>query len=270
MTEQISNYLKDCRVILVNTTHPGNVGAAARAMKTMGLSELYLVSDSTEIIDDHAVARASGANDLLENAVRVSSLKEAVAGCQYLLGTSARERTLSSPLISPREAAHEGINNYVASGHKIAILFGQERMGLTNQEIALCHGQILIPANPEYSSLNIASAVQLICYEFRLAVLDLIKNNENEKTIPKNRVNKRDIDIMADAYDMELFYEHLERLMLKTEFLDPKQPKLLMQRLRRLFSRTQVKEQELNILRGILSSSEKKVDLLDKLMEQQK
>lgn len=257
MSEQVNKFLNNCRVILVNTTHPGNVGSAARAMKTMGLSELYLVSENPGIIDDHAMARSSGAQDILENSTIVSSLKEAVVDCKYLMGTSARARTLSSPVMTPRQGAEQAIKSYVASGHKVAIIFGQERMGLTNQELAICHSQIIIPANPVYSSLNIASAVQLICYDLRLAALEFIEIS----TTSLQAINpKRDKETLADASDMELFYEHLERLMLKIEFLDPKQPKLLMQRLRRLFNRSQVNEQELNILRGILAASEKKAD----------
>lgn len=264
MQDEITNLLSNCRIILVNTTHPGNVGATARAMKTMGLSELYLVSQDSGIIDDHAFARASGADDVLGRCVVVPTLQQAIAGCHYLIGTSARSRTLSSQVLTPRDAANRAINNYVTTGGRIAIVFGQERMGLTNTELSICHEQIIIPANPEYSSLNLSSAVQLICYELRLAVL---KNLDNNDIINKLSVNlKRDKAELVDVADMELLYEHLERVMLKTDFLDPKQPKLLMQRLRRLFNRAQVGKQELNILRGILTACEKKSDLADSLV----
>ncbi len=264
MKDETTNLLSNCRIILVNTTHPGNVGATARAMKTMGLSELYLVSEDSGIIDDHAFARASGADDVLGKCVVVQTLQQAVAGCNYLIGTSARSRTLSSQVLTPRDAATFAINDHVAMGNKIAIVFGQERMGLTNTELSLCHVQIIIPANPEYSSLNLSSAVQLICYELRLAVLKNIDNNELTNNLAANNL-KRDRVELVDAADMELFYEHLERVMLKTHFLDPKQPKLLMQRLRRLYNRAQVGKQELNILRGILTACEKKSDLADSL-----
>lgn len=259
MSSNVSNLLSNCRVILVNPTHPGNVGATARAMKTMGLSELYLVSEDSGIIDDHAMARASGAQDILEDCTVVSSLQEAIKGCHYLLGTSARERTLSNPILLPREAANRAIKSYVVDGYKMALLFGQERIGLTNQELIMCHDQVMIPANAEYSSLNIASAVQLLCYELRLAVLDAC-SSEDLENISKVK-NKRDNDSLASSDDMELLYQHLEQVMLKIEFLDPKQPKLLMQRLRRLFNRAHLCNQELNILRGILAACEKKVDL---------
>lgn len=254
----MNNYLKNCRIILVNTTEPGNIGSAARAMKTMGVTELYLVSQDSHIINEYAVARACGADDVLDNIVIVSNLKEAINGCKYLLGTSARTRSLSSPVIGPREAAKIAINDYAVNNSKVGVIFGQERMGLTNEELSTCHAQILIPTNKEYSSLNIASAVQLICYELNLAALDCLQ--DTFKLDLNNKDNKRDDVVLADAYEMELFYEHLERLMLKTNFLDPKQPKLLMRRLRRLYNRAQPCTQELNILRGILAACEKACD----------
>lgn len=255
------NYLDNCRVILVNTTHPGNVGSAARAMKTMGLTELYLVSTNTEIIDDYAVARASGADDILLKATIVETLQEAIVDCHYLLGTSARERTLSSTVITPKEAAYKAINNYASKNYKIGILFGQERMGLTNEELSLCHQQILIATNPDFSSLNIASAVQLICYEFNLANIDLLNLIQKPAaTVTEIKTNNlSNLSNLASVNEMELFYQHLERVMLKTEFMDPKQPKLLMRRLRRLFNRAEVSQQELNILRGIFTACEKHI-----------
>lgn len=259
LNKQTNNLLANCRIILVNTTHPGNVGATARAMKTMGLSELYLVNDNCEIIDDHAIARASGATDVLARAKIVPSLEEAVAGCNYLIGTSDRERALSNPVMAPNVGSQKAINDYVANGYKIAVIFGQERIGLTNKELSYCHDQIVIPANSDYSSLNISSAVQIVCYELRLAALQLASQHDLVKTAK----NMRDNDVLADCKDVELFYNHLERLMYKTDFLDPKQPKLLMQRLRRLFNRAQLCQQELNIMRGILSACEKKSDLAD-------
>jgi tRNA (cytidine32/uridine32-2'-O)-methyltransferase len=258
MNDQITNYLNNCRIILVNTTHSGNVGATARAMKTMGLSELYLVSADLGIIDDYALARSSGAQDILANCKIVPNLADAIVDCHYLLGTSARERTLTNTVLLPREAAKEAINSYVNHGYKIAIVFGQERIGLTNHELSLCHAQVLIPTSTEYSSLNIASAVQLLCYELRLAVLDL--NNDFSFNKPQRKV-KRDNDILAKSSDMELLYDHFERVMRQVKFLDPKQPKLLMQRLRRLFNRAHINTQELNILRGFLHACEKQASL---------
>lgn len=247
-----NNFLNNCRIILVNPTHPGNIGSAARAMKNMGLTELYLVSSNINIIDDHAIARSSGADDVLARAKIVSNIKEAIIDCVYLLGTSARGRNLSSPILNPRTAAKIAIENYAACDQKIAIIFGQERIGLTNDELSICHAQIMIPANPNFSSLNIASAVQLICYELNIANLayaDLAANLNNN--------NNRGDHILATANEIELFYEHLERVMIKTEFLDPKQPKMLMRRLRRLYNRAQMCQQELNIMRGILTACEK-------------
>ncbi len=254
----INKNLENFRIILVNTTHPGNVGATARAMKTMGISDLYLVSADSNIIDDHARARSSGATDILDNTKIVSSLKEALIDCHYLLGTSVRMRTLSTPIYYPRAAAKTAVDEYTSKGLKVAIIFGQERMGLTNQEIAVCHAQIMIPANPEYSSLNLASAVQLICYELKLASMD--------ETI--ERQDKRDELELATANQMELFYEHLEKVLLKIRFLNPSQPKLLMRRLRRLYNRASPCQQELNILRGILTASEKASENKLKNMEE--
>ncbi|MBP9722146.1 MAG: RNA methyltransferase [Gammaproteobacteria bacterium] len=254
----LDNCLNNCRIVLVNTTHPGNVGSTARAMKTMGVSELYLVSSDKNIIDDHAVARASGAVDILEKACLVSTLQEAIVDCHYILGTSTRERTLPIPILTPRAAAKIAIADHAVSNNKIAIVFGQERMGLTNTELAICQSQIIIPANALYSSLNLASAVQLICYELRLAALDILDALEatdflNNKLNSNNKIKSE----LATANQMELFYEHLERVMLKTGFLDPKQPKLLMRRLRRVYNRANLCQQELNILRGILAASER-------------
>lgn len=255
----MSQFLNNCRIILVNTTQPGNVGSAARAMKTMSVKELYLVSSNPNIIDEYAIARSCGADDILVNTVIVPTLKQAIDGCHYLLGTSARSRNLSSEVLTPRAAAKIAINEHTAQGNKVAVIFGQERMGLTNEEISVCHAQILIPTNAEYSSLNIASAVQLICYELNLAAIDCADHHFNLDSINKS-LNKLDNRVLANAFDMELFYEHLERVMLKTQFLDPKQPKLLMRRLRRLYNRAQLCTQELNIMRGILTACERVCD----------
>lgn len=236
--------LTQTRIVLINTTHPGNIGSAARAMKTMGLSELYLVAPK-QYPHPKAKELASNALDVLEKAIVVKSLDEAIADCHCVVGTSARSRTIPWPLLTPRELA-EKIAMQDQNIHKTAILFGQEQSGLTNEELHRCHYHIHIPSNPEYSSLNLASAVQVIGYELRVA---------SEKTVPKEEWDYR----WATANEMEGFYEHLQQVLIQIDFLKPHVPRQLMTRLRRLFNRAQVDEMEMNILRGILGSVEKKI-----------
>lgn len=243
--------LENCRIILVNTTHPGNIGSAARAMKTMGLSELYLVNSNSNIIDDHAIAKASGATDILYNATIVDNLNSAIKNCKYLIATSARPRSLSSIVHTPREASELIVNKYIANNNKIAILFGQERMGLTNDEIDICNAQMIIPTGSEYKSLNLASAVQIISYELRIATDDFYKKIDNNKVVSYNFDDGSDL---ASADQLELFYKSLEELLIKINFLDQKHPKMLMRRLRKLYNRTQLTEREYNIMRGIITA----------------
>ena len=160
--------LNEVRVVLVNTSHNGNVGSAARAMKTMGLSKLYLVDPVNEI-DSHASALAAGATDVLGNAVVVNTLEEAIADCSLVIGTSARSRTLSWPMVEPRECGEKMVEG--AKSGPVALVFGRENSGLSNEELQLCNYHVCIPANPEYSSLNLAMAVQTLCYEVRMSYL---------------------------------------------------------------------------------------------------
>jgi tRNA (cytidine32/uridine32-2'-O)-methyltransferase len=229
---------KSLRFVLFEPSHPGNVGATARAMKTMGFDQLCLVNPACEI-DGEARARSAGALDILANARVCATLAEAVADCGYVVGASARRRRLNWPELNPRECAAEIAGR--PGGDSIAILFGPERAGLTNAELDLCSALVYIPSNPEYNSLNLASAVQLIAYELRLAVL-------TEEPAPAPDYPP------ATAREMALFYEHLERALLATEFLDAGNPRHLMRRLRRLFNRSQLDQNELNILRGMLSA----------------
>lgn len=240
--KSIMERLKAIRIVLVEPSHPGNVGAAARAMKTMGLSDLALVAPR-RFPDADATALASGAADILAATEVYAGLDAAVADCTLVLGTSARPRRLSWPLSDARTAAERVAR--VGVGERAALVFGRERTGLTNHELERCHGLIQIPSNPEYSSLNLAAAVQVLCYELRMAV----GATQNDPVTPTPAEAPP-----AKASEMESFYAHLEAVLLATGFLDPTAPKLLMRRLRRLFQRARPDRNEVNILRGILTS----------------
>ena len=226
------------RFVLFEPTHPGNVGAAARAIKTMGFDQLTLVNPLSHP-DPEASARASGALDVLESATLATSLAEAVGDCGMVIGASARHRRLGIAELDPRECARlllEGSREKPA-----AIVFGPERAGLTNAELDLCQAIVYIPANPDYSSLNLAAAVQIIAWELRSAAG--ARRDASPPEAPP-----------ATVQDMELFYEHLQRVLLASGFLDPANPRNLMRRLRRLFNRSRLDRNELNILRGILAA----------------
>lgn len=231
--------LAHTRIVLVNTSHPGNIGAAARAMKTMGLSHLILV-EPKHYPHDKAIEMASGAADILANAKVVETLNEAIADCTLVIGTSSRMRAIPWPLLNPREMAekikHAPIEN------KTAILFGREQTGLTNEELQRCHLHIHIPANPAYSSLNIAAAVQVITYELKLA--------SSTSMVEKEQWDYR----KATHEEMERFYHQLKDVLIQLNFLKLSAPKQLMTRLRRLFYRAEPDVMEMNILRGILSA----------------
>ena len=226
------------RIVLVETSHPGNIGAAARAMKTMALTRLVLVNP-VEFPHADASARASGALDVLERAEVVKTLDEALMGCALVAGTSARRRGIGPPELLPRECAAR--LTAAAAERDVALLFGRERIGLTNEELGRCHFLVNIPANPDYASLNIAAAVQVLAYELLLTRGTPAAPAESDTT-------------PATAEDMERLYEHLEKVALDTGFLDPKNPKHLMRRLRRLFNRAQPDQNEVHILRGLLSA----------------
>ena len=243
--------LSNIRIVLIQTSHPGNIGAAARAMKTMGLSDLCLVNP-LHYPDPQAIAMASGADDVLQQATVVSSLSEAVADCQHIVGTSARsQRTLRWSLLEPRECGQFAAEN--AAQNKVAIVFGRERTGLTNEELELCHKLVHIPSNPDYSSLNVASAVQILSYECRVAELD--RQKAEGADVPQVPLGDESLDEeIVSAEAMDGFYQQLENLMVETDFLDPKNPRYLMRRMRRLYGRIQVTKSELNLLRGSLSA----------------
>ena len=236
--------LENIRIVLSNTSHPGNIGASARAMKTMELSRLYLVNPK-RYPDAEATARASGADDLLARATVCSDLETAIAGCQLVMGASARSRRIPCPIIDPASCAHQAV---AESGQgEVAILFGCEQSGLSNAEIDRCQSLVQIPTNPVYGSLNLASAVQIISYEILVA--------QRQATV-SSAGQAGPVHVPATAEELERYFEHLERVLIKLDFLDPDNPRKLMRRLRRLYNRARPDENEINILRGVLSATE--------------
>ncbi|MBE0626573.1 MAG: RNA methyltransferase [Burkholderiales bacterium] len=233
--------LSHIRVVLSRTSHPGNIGAAARAMKTMGITSLYLVSPKKPP-DIEAEAMASGAVDVLKGARVCASLAEALQGTIYSLAVSARRRELAYVSVDARSGARQLLA--AAREGEVALVFGTEMSGLTNEEILQCRAATHIPADPGYSSLNLAAAVQVMAYESRIAALE---------AQPRPEVGAA----AARHEDVENFYAHLERSLLASGFLNPANPKRLLPRLRRLFGRVRLEQEEVNILRGMLSSFDK-------------
>ncbi len=235
------------RFVLVNTSQPGNIGGAARAIKNMGFSDLVLVEP--EIFpSDRARWRAAGAKDVLQNARVVDSFAEAIADCQLVIGTSARERRIPWPLVNPRLCGDQVAAE--AQDRQVALVFGREDSGLTNEELQRCHLHVHIPTNPDYSSLNLCAAVQVLAYEARMAILadeGRLKEIEQEWDEPP-----------ATSEELEHFIGHLEQSMIASGFLDPKTPRQTMTRMRRMFSRIRPDQSEIAILRGLLSSFDQK------------
>lgn len=296
---------KYIRIVLVATTHPGNIGAAARAMKTMGLNRLYLVRPK---IFPHvaATARAAGADDILANAVIVDDLRDAISECQLVIGASARQRDLPLTLLDSRAAALRAMTELVevqsqpetspelwtkpqshsqlqirSHPHEVAFVFGRESNGLHNDELLQCNYHVYIPANPEFSSLNVASAVQIIVYEILMACHGMFSSpllpsppppltqDAQQKLLstfslssfspfslpPTSHVLH---DVLATAAEMQAFYEHLEQVLIELGFLRPQKSKRLMTRVQRLFNRARLEHLEANILRGILTAVQDK------------
>lgn len=230
------------RIVLMAPSHGGNIGACARAMKTMGLARLVLVTPK-EFPSAEASARAVGAEDVLGRAQVCASLEEAVGDCQLVIGTSARARRIHWPLLDPAEAARRVVA-HGATG-EVAVLFGRERIGLTNDELDRCQLLVSVPSNPEFSSLNLAAAVQVIAYEIWRAASGPPVAVPDGEPLGEPR---------ATHADVQRLYEHLEKVLVELEFLDPANPRLLMRRLMRLFNRVELTTNEVNILRGILTS----------------
>ncbi|HKJ18282.1 MAG TPA: RNA methyltransferase [Xanthomonadales bacterium] len=245
-TLALEDRLAQIRIVLINTTHPGNIGATARAMKVMGLKQLHLVSPKI-YPSAEATARASGADDILQQAQVHDTLEPALSGCGLVLGTSARLRSLSMPMLDAHAAARQAIAE--SEGHEIALLFGRERHGLTNEEMQRCNFLVNIPTNPEYGSLNISQAVQIMAYELRISAM-IAAGGEVGVALPPADWEP------VDGAQMDMLFEHLEQTLLDLKFLNPDQPKKLMMRLRRLFNRARPDQNEMNILRGILRAAQ--------------
>lgn len=231
------------RIILVGTTHPGNIGAAARAMKNMGITDLMLVNPRHFPHDD-ATARAAGAEDILDAARVVASLDDALSDCVYVAGASARSRTIGWPSMAPRDCAARLLRE--SRNGTVATVFGPEKSGLTNEDIDRCHTLLTIPTEPGFSSLNLAMAVQIISYELRMARIGEPDDDRRPGVPP------------ASVAELEHFYVHLQAVLRDSGFLDPDNPRQLMRRIRRLVVRAQPDKNEINILRGVLSALDPK------------
>ncbi|MBR7744998.1 RNA methyltransferase [Undibacterium baiyunense] len=240
-----TSVFKRLRIVLVDTSHPGNIGAVARAMKTMGFSDLQLVNPrfSDALTHPEAIAFASGAQDILSAAKIVDKIEDALLGCHYVAAVSARLREFSPPIMNPRDFADKVVNSNELSA---ALVFGSERYGLPNEIVLNSNVLINVPANPDYSSLNLAQAVQILVYECRMQ--SLARENSSEK------FGVSDVGFqgeLASSEQIEGMYKHLEQALIEIDFLDPGNPKKLMPRLKRLFSRAQLEVEEVNIMRGI-------------------
>ncbi len=264
---KVSNLLDRVRIVLVNTSDCRNIGSAARAMKTMGLSQLVLV-DPVEMPNGQAQALAAGATDVLVNAKVVSTLSEAIEDCGLVVGTSARSRTLPWPMLEPRGCGEKLVAE--ANEYPVALVFGRESSGLTNDELQLCHFHVQIPANPDYSSLNLAMAVQTLSYEVRTSYLLSLDDAKQEHSTGNGAyIGKRDIDknsAQAKSEDdaqypiteeTERFYQHFEKALIGTGFIVESHPGLVMTKLRRLFNRARPDVKEIKMMRGILASIER-------------
>ena len=234
--------LDNIRIVMIRTWHPGNIGSALRAMKTMGLSRLTLVSPQHWPHPD-AETMAAGAADLIDQVTVVDTLADAIADCSLVIGTSARNRSFSWPMLSPRDCGRQVVQE--GTDNPVALVFGQETMGMTNEELQQCNYHVCIPGNPDYPVLNVASAVQILCYEIRQSFDALMTSGTDTLD-----------DEMAtypDARAMEQFYQHLEEALYDVNFIIRQHPGNAMTKLRRLFNRARPESEEMNMLRGILS-----------------
>jgi len=239
--------LENIRIVMVHTSHPGNIGAAARAMKNMSIGELYLVSPE-DFPSTESSLRATHAVDIVNQAVVTETLQEAIADCQLVIGTSARERTLNWEVEDPHAMANTALT--ASEQGPVAIVFGRERTGLTNEELALCHRLVHIPTNPECSSLNVAAAVQVICYE-------LYKTSQQGDI---EKVEKREgDDRVATAEQLETYHQHLRQVMTDIEFFGSNNPEKVLRRLQMFINRAKPSRRELNILHGILTATQRKL-----------
>lgn len=242
--------LDNVRIVLVNTSHPGNIGAAARAMKNMGLTRLTLV-EPKEYPSLDAIKRSAGAIDILDNVIVTDDLSQALTDCVWVAGTSARLRTVEWPILEPRACVQKSLE-YIGQGD-IAIVFGRENSGLTNDELEKCNALLHIPTNPDYSSLNLAAAVQVVCYEFRLA---LIEQGEIQQNSTKNKGTKYAQDASATVDQLEGMYLHLQQALDELDFFGSNNPEMIMRRLKGLLNRAEATQREVSIIRGICSAIE--------------
>ncbi|OLO04812.1 MULTISPECIES: RNA methyltransferase [Salinicola] len=251
------------RIVLIGTSHPGNIGAAARAMRNMGLEDLALVTPRCDPKDREAYSRASGANTLVDAARQYDALEEAVADCTLVVGASARSRHLPWPMVAPRALAESLPQALAPAEARVALVFGREDTGLTNAELQRCHQHVHIPTNPDFSSLNLAAAVQVLAYECRQAFLALdsdLQASSGESISESEQPFGVEWDNPPATHaDLERFFVHLESTLTAIEFHDPDNPRQLMARLRRLFMRAHLDSMEMNILRGILGTIDKRL-----------
>jgi tRNA (cytidine32/uridine32-2'-O)-methyltransferase len=232
--------LQNIRIVMIATTHPGNVGAAARAMHNMCISRLSLVDPQCPI-GDVAYGRASGANVILDNRETHADLRSAIADCSVVIATTARRRSLQWPELEPQEMAEMLFT--LDDDRQVALVFGRENSGLSNDELQMCNQMVCIPTNPDFSSLNVASAIQVLCYE-----IYRYQSKPYEIPAPSGQ------DLPASRGEVEGYIDHLRQTLDDCGFLNPQQPEMIMQRLRRLYMRSELTHTEINILRGILSS----------------
>lgn len=246
--------LSNIRIVMINTFHPGNIGAAARALKNMGLRELYLV-DPRQYPDPEAESRASGALDVLGNATVVATLEEAIQDCPLVIGASARSRSFPWPMLDAAQCAEKSVAE--ASQAPVAIVFGRERMGLTNDELMLCNYHVAIPADPAHPVLNVSSAIQVICYEIWKSHLANLPQSEPQ---PSGQHSSARVDSAEypSHQEMTYFYQHLEQTLRDVGFLVPQHEGKSMTKLRRLFNRCRPEALELNMLRGILKAIQRR------------
>ena len=246
---------KDIRVVLVEPSHPGNIGGAARAMKTMGLSDLAIVNPG-RFPDPQAIWRAAGAVDVVDAARVFARVDEAIADCGWVIGTSARSRRVPWPVATPEQFA-ERLPREELGGKPVAVLFGREDRGLSNEELECCNLHVVIPANPEYPSLNLAMAVQVVCYEVLRALTRVAATDASTEVRPPEDLPTDWDRSPATAADLAALYRHLGQVLSAIEFQDPKNPRLTMTRLRRMFARIRPDQTEVAILRGVLTRIER-------------
>jgi len=254
----LSTVLQNIRIVLVGTSHAGNIGSAARAMKTMGLSDLRLVEPCEYSAEQgDAFALASGATDVVASAHNVTDLNSAISECSLVIGSSARSRTMPWPMLDPKEAAKLLIETAIE--YPVAMVFGRERTGLTNEELAHCQYHSCINANPEYSSLNLAMAVQVFAYQIRISALEQIDSLEN---IVNSLVKTVKEDQPATAGELNFLFKRLESVLDKSDFLFQQNPQYMLRKLKRVVHKAQLEHKEINIIQGIFTSIENKINSL--------